>query len=239
MKDATLKRQGGFYDKKSKKARVQEVVTVSRAEGKVQALQQKTARIERSLRKVRNDREVKYHDENATLGIVDDGVNSTSILCDPLQGSTVATRDADEIAPFRLLLNGHIEVNPLSTLPSQRIRCIVIQSKEGYIPSTITATPSNSSLLAGGGLGAQALVTPYDHNNRKHFTVLMDETFTVSDQEPAVDFSRSFKVSRKIRFAEAGSNTAERGQLYFCRYSTEGTNGPKISWYSRTLFRDY
>lgn len=238
MKDASLKRQASFYPGRSKRAKVQQVVPVSRTEGDVQTLRRQTTALARTVRKLRDDREEKYHDENATLGIVDDGINSTSILCDPLQGSTVATREADEIAPFRLLLNGHIEMNTASTNVQQRIRCIVIQSKEGFIPSTITATPSNSALLSGGGLGAQALLTPFDHNNRKHFTVLMDETFTVTDQDPSVDFSKSFKISRKVRFQEAGSATAERGQIYLCRYSTEGTNGPKMSWYSRVLYHD-
>lgn len=238
MKDAELKRQSAFYGRSGKRQKVQHVVEVSREEGEVEALQQKTARLERSLRKVRNDREVKYHDENAVLGIVDDQVNGTSVLCDPLQGSTVATREADEIAPIRLLLNGHIEMNTASTLTSQRIRCIILQSKEGFIPSTITATPSNSAVLSGGGLGAQAILTPYDHNNRKHFTVLMDETFTVTDQDPSVDFSRSIKISRKVRFQEAGAVLAERGQIYLCRFSTEGTNGPKMAWYSRVLYHD-
>lgn len=238
MKDATLKRQASFYSGRSKKARVQEVVSVSRAEGDVQALRRTTTALSRSVRKLRDEREEKYHDEYGPSGVIDNGINQSSTLCDPAQGSTVVTRDGDEIAPFRLLVNGKIEMNALSTLTNQQVRVIIIQAKEGFVPSTITSTPTNSAVLYGGALGAAAVVTPYDHNNRKHFIVLMDETFNVTDQDPAVNFSRSFKISRKIRFAEAGSITAERGQLYMCRFSTEGGNGPLMTWYTRTLYHD-
>lgn len=232
----SLKRRGAFYG--GPKAKVQKVVSMSARQGDLLELKRQQTLLGSKVRKIQRQQEKKYHDEVGAEAIVNNINDGTSVLVDPAQGDTVSTRDGDEIAPQSLELRLGVRHNG-SGQPRQLVRVLIVQAKERFVPDTRTSTPSNTAVLKYGGTAAYAPLSPFDWNNREHFTVLFDKTYTVSNtgEQARIDQVR-IKLSRKIRFAEAGSVTAERGQIYMVRYSNEGANGPYMSWVTRTTYTD-
>lgn len=231
-----LKRKGAFYGRPATK--VQKVETVTPEASDVLELQARTKRLASEVRYLKDSVESKYHDEFGPRFVVDNSINNVSVLVDPAQGSTTVTRDGDEIRPTHLELILTAEFNSAATGSThQCVRMMVIQAKEGFVPSSITATPSNSSVFSQGGT-AHALWSPYDANNRKHYTILEDKIITMDPYNVVQAFRKTYPLKRKIRYAESGSITAERGQIYLVFTSTETTTGPKVQWYTRAHFKD-
>lgn len=223
---------------KRKKTKLSRVVTVTEDEGAIMELKRQQTQLGTELRKLKNSVERKYHDELSSEGIVNNINNEVSTLCDPAQGLTVQTRTGDEIQPTSLQLGLRIRHNG-SGLGYQQVRVILIQAKERFVPDSRQSTPDNAAVLAIGGAVSYNYLTSFDWNNRKHFTVLFDKTYTVDDvgTKSVSDLVR-VPVRRKVRFEEAGSTTGARGQIYMIRYSSEGANGPYMQWHSRVTFID-
>lgn len=196
------------------------------------------AELKRKVNKIAGTIETKYHDELQPAVLVSNGVESVSILSDPTASFTNQTRIGNEISPFHLRVKGTIGFNPAQVNTNQRVRMMIIQSKQGFVPQT-TSTSSNTGVLTMAGT-VSVVNSDFNYENRKHFTVLHDKTYIVdSASKPAILFNISKKISRKVVFEEASSTTAEQGQIRLLLFSDNDiTNPPIVTWYSRMQYKD-
>lgn len=195
----------------------------------------------KKVNKIASGIELKFHDELGTAGAVAYDANRAQILSDPVQGSTSATRDGREIMPQSLKIRGAIYLNGTSTAPSQTVRIMVVQSKQRFVPVTNTAAipANNTSVLARQG-NTDVCTSDFDINNRRHYTVLYDRTFIVTDYSPTKIFTVNKKLTKKITFENAGSLIGESGQIRLLMFSDVATanNPPVVESYSRMRYTD-
>lgn len=194
--------------------------------------------LKKQVRRLKVHDEHKYHDEYFPRASISYLTNSTTTLFDPAQGSTNQTRIGNEASCYRINLQGIVEASYASTLEPQQVRISVIQSKEGFVPST-TATSAAQKTYAVPATSYTVNV-PFDDNNRKHFVVLWDKTFTLNNTNGTgcIGFKKSIKVSRRTVFEEAGSTTAEKGQIYVLATTSSPSATPAIvGWYARCHFK--
>lgn len=187
--------------------------------------------LKKDVNRLKKMSETKYHDEPLNLGQIHYNVAHTSTLCDPDKGTDEDNRLASEINPYRVMIEGHMTFGSTEEV----VRVTLLQSKQGFIPSTIAT--SGSTQLYELAANSESVHSQYDFDNRKHFTILYDKKFKMDAFHKIQMFNINKKVSRKIRF-EAGSNTASQGQLYLCVNSNVATSGPIVKARSRVLFKD-
>lgn len=201
-----------------------------RTKGKGMA--RKVDQLTKAVNNLKKSNETKYHDENLPLGAIVYGTNNTSTLLDPAQGSTTQTRVGNEISPYRVHIKGRITVGSTEEV----VRITLIQSKQGYVPSSISTGAAQQFYAL--PASAQSVHSPLDENNRKHYVVLYDKTFTLDAYNKIRQFSINKKISRNTMFEEAGSTTAEKGQVYLIVNSNVAASGPTINAYSRIFYKD-
>ncbi len=198
-------------------------------------------KLKKDVNVLKKSNETKYHDESQARVGISYLVNHSSILIDPVRGDGISNRIGDSISPFAIEIRGLIESGSLSTLVAQ-MRIVLVQSKQGFIPST-TATTTTQQVMDLNNTD-DVVNSPYEWENRKHFTVKYDQTFTLdaSSNEFGTG-NRKFHIKTKLsKVLDFGQNTilAERGQCYLLVFSNQSTaaNQPIISWVSRALYKD-
>lgn len=194
--------------------------------------------LKKDVNTLKRSNETKYHDELYTKGAVERDVNNVTTLLDPGQGSTNQTRVGNEISPYRIHLKGDVRIANAGSVGKGSVRVMVIQSKQGYVPSTISTSTVDKLFIY-----PNAEVTPHsplDLNNRQHYVVLFDKTYMLDaagKQIAKVNINK--KISRNVTFVEAGSTTAEKGQIYLCLTSSSATlNDFEFQGYSRIFYKD-
>lgn len=195
-------------------------------------------KLKREVKNLQTASEVKTHDEYFPKGQVAYNANQVTTMLDPVQGFTNSTRIGDEISAYRINLRGVIEANAASAGNTQLVRVVLLQSKEGFVPSTTAVTTTNQLWV--GNNAVYAPLSAYDEANRKHFTILYDKTFaTDTNSQKQVLFNINKKISRPTRFDLGGSTVAKQGQLYLCMTSNYGTgSAPQVTFYSRISYKD-
>lgn len=195
--------------------------------------------LKKAVNKLNKSNETKNWDEYAAVGNVYYDTEYVSIICDPAPGLGADDRIGDSIQPFRMLFRGYVEVDANYTAGLQQVRVLIIQSKQGFVPASTVTTTTQGVLTRAGQTGAQ--LSHFIVENRDHFVVLSDKTYTVDlDSKAQIPINQSIKLSRPVRY-QAGSTTAESGQIYILATSNIATatgNGPNFTWNSRILYKD-
>lgn len=200
-------------------------------------IQKDVAKLKKQVRRLNISNEPKYHDELfPELGITY-AVNNTTVVADPAQGQTTQTRIANEISPYMLELRGKVEANYASANEGAVLRLIVIQSKQRFIPNTLTSSITQRLLAVQNTVNVPYM--PYDDDNRKHYTVLYDRTFNVNNTNGngVTTFQKKIRVKRPVRFYAAGTTETE-GQIFVCAVSNQAAAGPRLTWYTRLHYKD-
>lgn len=217
--------------------KVQKVTTVSRTEGAMENLEQKTAKLERELRRLKTTRERKYYEYAVTTPATFGTTSIVYNICQPGQGINQVERIGDVVQPSFLHFRGVVDSAPGSTVASIA-RITVIQRKDGLIPTGDTTALTR---VYGTGIGtAAAPVTQYHWDNRDDFIVLHDETVRLSplgqdDSQHVIEISRRLK--NKVYF-QNGATTVERGGIYLLLTSSLGATSPRAFFTSRVTYFD-
>lgn len=120
----------------------------------------------------------------------------------------------------------------------QMVRMMLIQSKQRYTPSTIT-TSGVTQLFSTADVD-DVINSNLVHDNRSHYVLLHDKTYTLSPDGNRGQFINiSKKISRKVEF-EPGVTTTESGQIWMILTSDVAlaSVGPTVQWASRILYKD-
>lgn len=197
----------------------------------------KIQKLEKQVRRINATFEPRYHLENAITFTPQFNLNQVSILGDPAQGDTAETRTGLRISPYRLELHMRIR-QPSTTSAPTSLRVILMQSKQGFVPSTISTTAVSQVFET--PATAQTLISPFYQPNRHKFTLLYDKTYnnagTTGPAAYSVNISK--KLSRRIEYQE-GSNVADKGQIYLLLISDRNdANGSAVQWYSKLHYKD-
>jgi len=171
-----------------------------------------------------------------------DGANSIAVFT-PAQGNTNVERVGDQIQPKWIELRGSVNYNTTSSNTNQTVRITVCRSKQRFTPAANTAGDDATALYQSGG-GASAVFSPFDYENRRHFVVLHDETFTVGDTGGHLsEIPFSIKIncpkSYELEFDE-GTTSAEGGQYYLVMTSdtANASNPPFVAYFLRGWYTD-
>jgi hypothetical protein len=156
------------------------------------------------------------------------------------QGSTDSTRDGDQInlqslwIKFECYLQGTGGTNDFT----DQIRLMVYR----YHPMSTGAAPVPATVLQDLSVAQSATMTPTTWDNRKDFTVLIDETFNLSGNGPS-DIGRVFKLNWKTpgipAHFSAGSTTLQTNGLFAMIMSDSlVATHPQFNFYSRLVYSD-
>jgi hypothetical protein len=171
--------------------------------------------------------EYKYYDINTSNTL--DNAGSPYSLCTPLQGLKDYDRTGDSIKLQNITMKGTISYNP--TLGGvQVVRVIILNNKQNRL------TEANFLEISG---ASGVVYSPRDRDNRFWGKTIVDKTFTLTDQRPAVTFSFIKKLLWHQQFENNGI-TVNDGRLQMFVYSNNaaGANQPAIEFFSRTTYTD-
>jgi hypothetical protein len=156
------------------------------------------------------------------------------------QGSTDSTRDGDQInlqslwIKFETYLQGTGGTNDFT----DQVRLMVYR----YHPMSTAAAPVPATVLQDLSVAQSATMTPTTWDNRKDYTVLIDETFNLSGNGPS-DIGRVFKLVWKTpgipAHFSAGSTTLQTNGLFAMIMSDSlVATHPAFNFYSRLVYSD-
>jgi hypothetical protein len=156
------------------------------------------------------------------------------------QGSTDSTRDGDQInlqslwIKFETYLQGTGGTNDFT----DQVRLMIYR----YHPMSTGAAPVPATVLQDLSVAQSATMTPNSWDNRKDYTVLLDETFNLSGNGPSdIGFSRVFKWKTPgipAHFS-AGSTTLQTNGLFALIMSDSlVATHPQFNFYSRLVYSD-
>lgn len=195
------------------------------------------AKLTKKVNQILKETETKFFDvSQVPVSTGDYMVNNVSTLLAPLQNGSKNGRDGSDVSPYRIIIKG--DIIPGSASVPVAMRLILIQSKQGFVPST-NATSSVQKVFQD-PLFPNTIYNPFDYNNRRHFTVLHDQTYTADAAGPALKrFVINKKISRNTVFDQGTGTATENGQIYLLNISNHTTtNLPILSFYSRIYYKD-
>lgn len=204
-------------------------------------LSRRVATLSSKLNKIERLFETKTHDESLTPSATGYDAEAVTILCDPAQGATEDNRIGDSISPFRITIRGTLRQNASTDGRGAIVRIMLVQSKQRYIP--LSATNSNAQGLLQQAGTVNAPLSQFNFQNRKHFTVLSDVTYAMSNEDTGgstsnIAFVINKKLTKNISYSP-DSVVAERGQLYLVRTSNAAVSAaPLLSFESRVFYKD-
>lgn len=242
-----LKRAGPLVARPSKRAKV----TLVRAPTVNEVQDSKIAKLSRQVKRLAKAQETNYKDVLINTNCaydVNNAIHISSILNDGGSPTgTVGTRIGEKVSPYFLEIRGRVR-QPLSAIENPSVvRMIIIQSKQRFTPSTISIPGANNVLANQNSIFAY--LSPFDRDNRQHFTVLHDEMFSLTSWSTAggtmtgepgqhlVHIKK--KLSKDIAFELSGS-TPEAGNIYVCFFSSvaAANTEPVFEGFSRIYYKD-
>lgn len=218
---------------------------------RVRTIDDKVRKVDRRVAKIFRSIETNYVDTLVNINTaydVNNVVHLSPITSDAASASGApGTRQGSKVTPTSMELRLKMR-QPSSTIQNPSImRVIVIQSKQRFIPNT-TAIGGTNAVLANQNSNA-AVLAPFNKFNRRHFTVLYDETVVLGSWLTATGVSTSIdntrvvtikrKLSRDIAYEDA-SDTGEGGQIYLIAYSdiAAATTEPDLYGLCRIHYQD-
>lgn len=195
-------------------------------------------KLQKKVNKISRGIETKHVDILLAAQEINFDSNETHALCLPVQGDAHNERIGDSIAPYRL--NCKLTISNINTADdnTQFARVMIIQSKQRFTPNTVS-TSGVTQLFSTANVD-EVVVSNLVHDNRSHYVLLHDKTYTLSPAgNGAVVINISKKLSRKVEF-EPGSTTTESGQIWICFVSNiaQAATGPIFTLASRILYTD-
>lgn len=156
------------------------------------------------------------------------------------QGSTDSTRDGDQInlqslwLKFETYLQGTGGTNDFT----DQVRLIVYR----YHPMSSGAHPVPADVLQDLSVAQSATMTPYTWDNRKDYTILIDETFNLSGNGPS-DMGRTYHLKWKTpgipAHFSAGSTTLQTNGVFAMIMSDSlVATHPQFNLWSRVVYSD-
>jgi hypothetical protein len=156
------------------------------------------------------------------------------------QGSTDSTRDGDQInlqslwLKFETYLQGTGGTNDFT----DQVRLIVYR----YHPMSTSAHPVPADVLQDLSAAQSATMTPYTWDNRKDYTILIDETFNLSGNGPS-DIGKTYHLKWKTpgipAHFSAGSTTLQSNGLFALIMSDSlVATHPTFNFWSRVVYSD-
>jgi hypothetical protein len=156
------------------------------------------------------------------------------------QGSTDSTRDGDQInlqslwIKFETYLQGTGGTNDFT----DQVRLMIYR----YHPMSGAAYPVPATVLQDLSVAQSATMSPNTWDNRKDYTVILDETFNLSGNGPSdIGFSRTFKWKTPgipAHFS-AGSTTLQSNGIFAMIMSDSlVATHPQFNFYSRLVYSD-
>lgn len=176
--------------------------------------------------------EIKNHDSEATAtarSTTPTIVNLTSIA----QGDTTITRDGSQCKIIEIDLRYFVNQNASAT--NTQLRVILVVDKQ-----TNQAIYTADDLLDESSAG-DAIVSPFNLDNKRRFTILYDRVHTYSATGKTNSYHKyKKKCGYMIRYDAAAaaitSNTENSLSLFFV--SSEATNTPTVTHFCRLRFVD-
>lgn len=196
---------------------------------------------------IRKQQEKKYHQRQRyeyAVGSV--GAALVDNLTLVPQGDTDLTRDGDKLMMKTLRLDYMIAADTASAYPyvSRVMLVQVPEDSSGYVPSPAT-------LLQNIGSAAEAIISPYDHDNRYKHRVLYDKTHLISPGIISVGSSapadrrivkRSVRITPPKKWLQfSGGGTTSKNHIYLLHFNyTQGghTTFPYLTYNSKLNFTD-
>jgi hypothetical protein len=156
------------------------------------------------------------------------------------QGDTDSTRDGDQInlkslwVKFETYLQGTGGTNDFT----DQVRLMIYR----YHPMSSGAAPVPATVLQDLSVAQSATMTPNTWDNRKDYTVILDETFNLSGNGPSdIGFSKKFDWGTPgipAHFS-AGSTTLQTNGLFAMIMSDSlVATHPQFNFYSRVVYSD-
>ncbi len=154
---------------------------------------------------------------------------TSNLLSGIAQGDTDITRDGSSCKIVSLGIRGNITIN--ASAVASEVRLLIVLDKQ-----------TNQATFAIGDLLATANTIGFRNlDNNTRFRVLWDQRFNLSDQGPKiVKFQKFMKLQIKQKFDGTGATVADLTQnsIHIFKISTEATNTPTVTFFSRVKFID-
>lgn len=217
---------------------------VKTTDDKVNTLQKKVNRISRTI-------ETNYVDVDINKAVaydVETVVHLTPIINDAATASGYpGTRQGSRVTPTFLEIRMQAYQGASTLQNPSFVRFLVVQAKQRFVPQT-TSVSGTTAVLANQGSN-KSYVAPFNKDNRRHFTVLHDETVSLgswlssSGSATAIPQARHIEIKRKLSrniAYDLDSTTTEAGQVYLIAYSNivSTQTEPTISGLCRVHYQD-
>lgn len=213
--------------------------------------------LDRRIRKIENDIELKYVDFTSTLTMEEAGNIRYVFPCTVFQsGSDSQGRIGDDVVPTSLNLHYNVQLDDTNVTGGVVCRVIVLWDRTpgGALPTLFA--PANAIL--DNSVISDTVLMPYTHEMRDRFKILHDHKFVINPSFatttiPATgvvsvvsanqaSFSKKIKLGRTVKYnnnANVGSiaDVASNG-LLICVMSDQTSLGPEMILSARTYFKD-
>jgi len=156
------------------------------------------------------------------------------------QGSTDSTRDGDQVNLKSLWIKFHTYIQGIGGTNdfTDLVRLIVIR----WHPMSTSTSPVPGNYLQDLSVAQSPTMSPFTWDNRKDYTVLIDETFSLSGNGPSdVNFVKkiSWRVPGLPAHFTAGSTTLQSEGLFaFVASDSLVATHPLFDLYSRVVYCD-
>lgn len=189
----------------------------------------KVDKLQKTVNRIQSGIEKNIKDTVISKNISYDVDNATHLSALTFNGDgSAGTRQGRKVKPMFIEIRGMIDRPVDASLQSNTpVRVMIVQSRQRFKPVT-NAAAGLTNILAPQNSNTTAYA-PFDHNNRKHFSVLYDKTFMSGFNTISSGFTDSWKpsqyinirkkVSRNIVYEDDSNTVLEGGHIYLCLYS--------------------
>lgn len=213
-------------------------LTKKRTNVKPKSTLKKVVNLEKRVRAIQNDEEVKYHDFYQTSTVSSNTPTLYNLALIP--SSTAPTdRVGNDIQATSLQFK--INITPQDT--DQLIRFIIFWDVQNNQTTPLVTGGGGQGLLMT-NIVTNFCLSPYSREQNKRFRIIYDKTLYMSatnfvgDSKTALYYySNKFKLSRKIKYAPDGSNDQVTNALWLVIMS-ENIVGPPYEFMTRLNFKD-
>ncbi len=219
------------------KRKIQEVTVVEDEPASKRVQTQLVARVNR----LSKAQELKTFDTTFSVTQVAFDTNNATALGLVLQGDTRITRDGSKLLATSIDIRMMVRQETTPPTFGAQLRVILIKAKQRFTPSTSVSTTVGGVLENAGTLSEPN--SPFERNNRSHFTVLHDKMYYVNggDSGPTgFNIHIKKRLNHVIEYDESSTAT-EKGQLWmllFTNRSAASADGPDVGYTSRLFFKD-
>ncbi len=198
-------------------------------------------KLNKKVNMITKAQEMKTHDRTFAVTQIDFDTDTATALALVPQGDTRITKDGSKLLATSIDIRMMVrqELTPVSF--GAQLRVTLIKSKQRFVPLSDSTSSTQAVYQNGGTLSAPN--SPYERNNRSHYTVLFDKVYYTNggDSGPTgFNVHIRKKLNHVIEY-EGTSTFAEKGQIWMLlttNRSAASGDGPEVSYTSRLFFKD-